>query len=442
MFHGGSNPVGKHSYLNEYTVPRISYDFQAPIREFGQIAESYRRLRLLHTFLHDFGQLLAPMTVIVPDDASTITPDNTTDLRYAARSKDDAGFLFLNNYQDHVETQDITDVRIHIQTANTTISIPQARSLRLEKGVSAMLPFNLRLDGVLLKYATTQLLAKIDGEDVADYFFFAPRGMASEYAFDASTFRILAASNGEVDGLGRETYVRVTPGTDSLISLTALDGKTIRLFTLTRDQAERSSKQKLWQKERMVISDGTLVAAGDECALYWTGQDEVSLSIYPALESTLNAPFGTFDETTDGHFTRYTMKLPDRTLGFEVDKIGTDRATLRFPPDILDGLDNVWLRIDYIGDIGSLFIDGKLVHDNFYNGTLWEIGLKHFAQYLPDKELFVKISPVTRNTGALRYVPTGMAFRPSSDGECLAVINSITLVPEYRIPLTQDEVYR
>lgn len=40
MYHGGSNPVGKHSYMNEYTVPRISYDFQAPLREFGQVADS------------------------------------------------------------------------------------------------------------------------------------------------------------------------------------------------------------------------------------------------------------------------------------------------------------------------------------------------------------------------------------------------------------------
>lgn len=434
MYHGGSNPVGKHSYLNEFTVPRISYDFQAPLREFGQFAESFGRLRLLHTFLRDFGHILAPMSVVVPDDASAITPENTSDLRFAARSKDGAGFLFLNNYQDHVETQDITDVNVRIQAANEVISIPP---LTLQKDVSAILPFNLRLDGVLLKYATTQLFARIGEGETIDYFFFAPRGMVSEYAFDASTFRMLAASNGEVSGVGRQTYVTVTPGTGTLITLTNLDGKTIRLFTLTREQAEKSSRQTLWDRERLVISDGTLVTAGDGYTLYWTGQGEVSVSIYPAVEGTLSTPFSAFTETADGHFTRYTTKLPDKALGFEMDKIGADRAILRFAPDILDGLDNVWLRIDYVGDIGSLFVDGRLVHDNFYNGTTWEIGLKHFAQYLADKELFVMISPATRNSGALKYVPTGMAFRPSSDGERLAVINSVTVVSEYKIPLSQ-----
>ena len=50
MFHGGSNPIGKKSYLNERTTPKISYDFQAPLGEFGQIRESYKRLKLLHYF--------------------------------------------------------------------------------------------------------------------------------------------------------------------------------------------------------------------------------------------------------------------------------------------------------------------------------------------------------------------------------------------------------
>ena len=44
MYHGGTQPVGKHTYMNEYTVPRISYDFQAPLREFGQVSDSYRSL--------------------------------------------------------------------------------------------------------------------------------------------------------------------------------------------------------------------------------------------------------------------------------------------------------------------------------------------------------------------------------------------------------------
>ncbi|NLG29223.1 MAG: hypothetical protein GX557_15035, partial [Chloroflexi bacterium] len=40
VYHGGTNPVGARCYLNEWTVPRLSYDFQAPIREYGQTLAS------------------------------------------------------------------------------------------------------------------------------------------------------------------------------------------------------------------------------------------------------------------------------------------------------------------------------------------------------------------------------------------------------------------
>ena len=49
VFHGGSNPKGKHGmFLNEAQAPKISYDYQAAIGEFGQIRESYRRLKTIH----------------------------------------------------------------------------------------------------------------------------------------------------------------------------------------------------------------------------------------------------------------------------------------------------------------------------------------------------------------------------------------------------------
>lgn len=74
----------------------------------------YRSLRLLHQFLRDFGDLLAPMRVTLPGNASAITPEDTGTLRYAVRSNDGAGFLFLNNYQDHVETQDIPGIQFRL----------------------------------------------------------------------------------------------------------------------------------------------------------------------------------------------------------------------------------------------------------------------------------------------------------------------------------------
>jgi beta-galactosidase len=432
MYHGGSNPVGKHSYMNEFTVPRISYDFQAPIREFGQVAESYRHLRLLHLFLKDFGDLLAPMGVVLPDDSGEISPENTTALRYAVRAKDGAGFLFLNNYQDHVEMQDIPDICIHIRTADRIISIPYAESLVLQKDVSAILPFGLSLKGVLLTYATTQLLTKIEDTDVTTYVFFAPRGMSSEYAFDPTNYCTLDVRGGEAVEADGCTVVTVTPGTDCAITLTSTSGETVRLLTLTRGQAERCCKQTLWQKERLIISDAIVVASDDGCCLYSVEQHEVGLSIYPAIEGGLTTPCGACVESQDGHFTRYTAQVPEKDIPIQVEMRGADRAIVRVPPEFLDGVNNIFLRIDYVGDIGNCFMAGKLVSDNFRNGSVWEIGLKHLAQCGP--EMFILITPIVKKAGD-GYRPTSMAFSPDTGAERLAVIHAITAVPEYRIPI-------
>jgi beta-galactosidase len=62
MYHGGQNPEGKLSTLQESQatgypndLPVKTYDFNAPIGEYGQINPQYYWLRRLHLFLHDFG---------------------------------------------------------------------------------------------------------------------------------------------------------------------------------------------------------------------------------------------------------------------------------------------------------------------------------------------------------------------------------------------------
>ena len=73
MFHGGTNPDGRQTTLQEsqatgypQDLPVKGYDFQAPLGEFGQMRESFRDLKTIHLFLQDFGADLAPMTAYFP----------------------------------------------------------------------------------------------------------------------------------------------------------------------------------------------------------------------------------------------------------------------------------------------------------------------------------------------------------------------------------------
>ena len=103
MYSGGLNPIGittmqesKNSgYPNDYPV--ISYDFQSPIGDMGQLRETWYRLSYIHRFLHSFGEILAPAVAVMPDETPSSKEDEQT-LRCALRSDGKCGFLFINNH--------------------------------------------------------------------------------------------------------------------------------------------------------------------------------------------------------------------------------------------------------------------------------------------------------------------------------------------------------
>jgi hypothetical protein len=425
--------------MNEFTVPRISYDFQAPLGEFGQFKPSFAALRLVHLFLKDFGRLLAPMAVILPDDAASLTPENTLTPRFSVRTRHGSGFLFFCNYQDHVEMLDQKDLRIHLPIEHEMISIPHKKGLTLQKNVSAILPFNLSLEGVLLKYATAQPLARVEADTSVDYFFFAPSGMEAEYAVDRSTYTGLAVKHctlGEENGI---TYLTAEPGFDCLATFTKAGGSQVRLHTLTRPQAEQCSSQVLWGRQRLIISDAWAVVDGEELQLFSSGQKQVELFIYPAVPDRLACSAGTLKGRAEGVYTHYTLKLPKKEVKLSVESPAGGRAAaaaVRLPKGIFVDSQGAALRlkIDYTGDTGEAYIDGKLVGDNFYNGMPWEIGLNRFAGQLDhDHELFILIQPLEKTSSALRYIPTGMAFRKETNRDHLAEIKSITAVVEQKV---------
>ena len=73
MYHGGTNPKGRYStlqeskdtgYLND--LPVYSYDFQAPVGEYGRIHDVFYHLRPYHLMLKEFGSMMAETEFILP----------------------------------------------------------------------------------------------------------------------------------------------------------------------------------------------------------------------------------------------------------------------------------------------------------------------------------------------------------------------------------------
>ena len=160
MYHGGTNPEGL-TYLNETQrtiatnyndLPVKTYDFQAPLNEFGQKNPQYYLLRKIHLFMQDWGDVLAPMEASFPCKQDIEKGDDSF-LRWSVRSKDSSGFIFINNYE---RLQNLS-AKKGVQLEACGVKLPK---LNVPAGTMCILPVNI--DDI--QYATAQLIAKRDGK--------------------------------------------------------------------------------------------------------------------------------------------------------------------------------------------------------------------------------------------------------------------------------------
>ena len=161
MYHGGTNPEGVLTTLNECQtspatanndLPVCTYDFQAPLGEFGQPYPQYYMLRPLHLFMRDWGGVLAPMQASFPSPQDLKQGDDGS-LRWAVRSDGKSGFIFVSNYERFCQLSAKKDVQLEA----CGVTLPK---LTIPSGAMAIFPVNV--EG--MRYATAQLVARRDGK--------------------------------------------------------------------------------------------------------------------------------------------------------------------------------------------------------------------------------------------------------------------------------------
>lgn len=395
MYHGGSNPKmpgGTGFYADEpMGIPKISYDYLAPLGEFGQEYESYRTLRLIHSFLADFGDRLAPMEVVLPENAATMTPDNRDDLRYAARIRDGKGFLFMLNYQDHDTLRhDMDDLAININLGAGNVRIPARGTFTLPKNASVILPVNFDMDGALLSYATAQPLMRLDDNGTPHYFFFAVEGMEPEYVINGKSYKPRA-------------------GFSSTFSIKGAKGK-VKVTTLTRDQALNASKI----DGKLLITTATTLPHGSEVELLQADDNEFEYILYPSPQG----------------FTPQRVSVKAVEPQYDWQMRNARRMTVKFDPTDKPAQVHEWLLdIDYDADIALAFLDGELVLDNFWIGQPWRIGLNRFPK-MKDQELGFYFRPLRPGSSFLIDIP-GHDIPDLTNGPVLNV-NSVKIIPQYK----------
>jgi hypothetical protein len=410
MYHGGLTPRKKDGgFLSDEPmgVPKISYDFQAPIGEYGKTRDSYQYLKIIHLFCENFGDRLAPMGVVLPETNAEIKPDNRETLRYAVRSNGKAGFVFLNNFQDHDDRIDQPVKKLTIQLGDEAIQFP---SFTLEKGVSAILPFNMQIGGQLLKYATVQPLAITQTNGKQHYIFYAHDGISPEYLFNEKKAR------------------KVVPGLNSSFTIKDTDGREIVITTLTREQALNFYQ---W-KEGFCITDATLINDGYGITLQ--SRSNVFSYILPTEKKSVLTAYKPV-VTRHGLFTEYTVTVPEVSVEYTVKEVSSRHYTFDMKKDqFSENLSDIILDIDYVGDNVVAFIDGHMINDHLYYGNSWQIGLKQYADSLHKKGMYFYFRPIYKDASYL--IDFEKEKIPVFEEKTVCHVKGLKIIPEYQVNFT------
>ena len=369
MYHGGTNPEGKLTTLQESRetgypndLPVKSYDFNAPIREYGQLSDSYRRIRRLALFLHDFGSDLAQMPYI-PQPGNPGKPEDRSALRTAVRcnTKTGAGFLFVNNYVRHYPMPE------HPETVLQAFGA----------------------DG-------GEVYAEFGRQDIkdGDYFFYPFRMPLGEHAVleraRAIPLCILRNAEGKPD-----TYVFYTKNGVKPDFRMNGDASDITMLTLSEEEALNAQKINRDGREYLVITEMDLYQREDGtiAGLLRTEATETpEVRVYPSPEQGISG-MEQADANTFCSCESVSNPVSCKLTGTMETEDGTDLVLPIHVEGIRKELEEALLILNYEGESAELYQDGRLVADSFYTGQPWEIGLKELARQ-QEADLIVVIHPL------------------------------------------------
>lgn len=420
MYHGGSTPVFDGKFYNEEVngIPKINYDFQAPIGQFGQTRYHYKSLKTLHMFLESYGEKLAPMQTVLPQTNANIKPEDIKTLRYAVRSNKDSGFLFMINFQDHLEYSDINDISVEIKTENDPVHFPHSGTFDLKKTSSAIFPFNLKLGETNLKSATVQPLTILNSEDKNYYIFYSIEGISPELLIEngVELSQLQNAKMTKNDG-----YSIIKGNNGEIFSFES--GKD-EFLIIPYEMALNATKV----GNHLIFSNGTVTNYENQFSIV-TRNSNSNMDIYPKLSENPTIAYANLKKAKskfDG-FSSFNLsfKVPESIM--QIDRV-TDRKFSITTKGDLDKLNDVFLQVDYVGDRGMAFIDGLLVTEDFYHERKWEIGMKSFLPKMSKKEMVLIFHPLYSDQASVPYFPNPPKF---VDGKYLDVKN-IKTVNEYK----------
>ncbi len=339
MFHGGTNPVGRLSTLEESKAtgapndyPVLNYDFQGPISQYGDVSETGKEIKCLAYFLQAYGKDLCQMPAYIPEG----NPCQSTEverLRWSVRHNGESGFLFVNNYQKGQKMQAHIWGERPINIGNNEIKFPHIHVL---ENTYFIYPLCLKVGKGMIKYITATPLTR-------------------SFAYGWEFFY---AEN-------KEDVVMEIGGTVECEKIIVLDRREALNSWLCKDILY------------VVDQDRSMII-----------QEEKAVVLYQRQETKVRCYGNTICERT--YFYPKVEKAKIDIEEIEEKYHNTYLLNLEYADDVYD----THLLIDYSGNEALLYCKEQLVADQYYYGETWEISLESLGY---PKQLRLVIKPLLEN---------------------------------------------
>jgi hypothetical protein len=470
MFQGGENPEGKQTTLQESQatgypndVPVKSYDFGAPLGEFGQERGSFHDLKIFNYFLNDFGDLLAPLTVRSPELLPK-TPSDFSVPRISVRTNGTDGFVFWNNYLRYYSMPAWTGVQVEVELPYEVINIPR-KPISVPSGAYFIWPFNLDLSGIKLKYSTAQLFTKLTLDGIDTYFFVAIPGIASEFAFDGTTAAAVKSKRGRiVEENGTPYATDIKPGLTPGIILKSKSGAVVHIFLLSKEEAESAWKVEVDGSEHMLFTSQQFFSDSSHIYLRSIGSRKFNFQLLPEVSHGMTGSRTIHAGSKVDGLASFTATVPKQELQLRFKKIQdaghvapvklgpqvswrknavaeapedgafneAGKWLVIVPMDLPTELSDVFLEARYMGDVARLYSSGRFLEDDFYNGQPWDIGLDRFKHELQTAPLELDILPLRKDAPIFLEKQYWPQF---PKGDQMADLQSLKLIPEYQLSI-------
>lgn len=402
MYHGGTNPKGKFSTLQESTevgsfcdVPELSYDFQAPIREYGQISGTAKELKLLSMFAHDYGETfcnMEPQFAGEDCEAASVHAGDFQDeedlsaFRMITRRNEDRGYLFVNNYQRGYKMAEHKDVTLRVQTADGKINFPKQD---IKNGDYFFYPFNFPMsDDVTLHWINQTPLCNINQKL---WFFYGKEKMQYDVDRELSGQVLISMDHAWAKNAWRmKKYPNILffseasiLETENGIEVICRSDRAQKKCWMIMDAAAENAEQWMsngWKKSDVMPE--FLHVEGDISTMCVLSHD---LTIADNQTVVLVADIDAHAEIASEEkivFHRAEKTEISESETCEIDDAGKDyqeyKIKISYDKTYDVAKENIFLQIDSQVDQAELYLNGEKVADQYYIGDIWEVGLKRF----------------------------------------------------------------